>query len=61
MEPKPLKTHEPDRNGAPLCGRPGGKVVKVGATCKACARIKAGGVGRLASKLFTFPIGSRVR
>ncbi len=61
MRPKPaLKTHAPDRHGKSLCGKPG-KIVKTGATCKTCLRIQAGGVGRLASKLFAFPIGSSVR
>lgn len=54
------KTHEADRNGAPMCGKPG-KVVATGATCKACARIKAGGYGRTVSPLFRFAIGARAR
>lgn len=61
MDPKPLSTHAPDRKGLPLCGQIGGKVVTCSATCKKCARIKAGGYGRTVSRLFAFKVGSRVR
>lgn len=58
---KPANTHAPGRNGAPVCGQIGGKVVKTGATCKKCARILAGGYGRKVSKFFSFAVGSRAR
>ena len=58
---KPINTHEPDKKGLPMCGQVGGKVVSAGATCKKCARIKAGGYGRSVSKLYSFPIGARAR
>lgn len=61
MTPKVPNTHAPDRKGLPLCGQIGGKVVTVGATCKKCARIRAGGYGRSVSKLFAFPVGNRLR